>query len=407
MTATLLHAPASTPVATSARPSPKPRILIFDHTAALGGGEIALLNLVRELRDSPFDVKVLLGSDGDLVSKLTDIGCPPDLLPMDASVVHTRKESLGAGGIMQLRKAASVAAYASRLANYLRENRIDLLHTNSLKSDVVGALAGRLARVPVLWHVRDRICTEYLPRPAVALFQALSRFLPNYIVANSAATLTTLPRRAGSYVVHDGVEALPPLPEIPPLSGAAPIIGLVGRITRWKGQHVFLRAAAGILKSFPNARFQIVGAALFDEKPYEAEIQALTDSLNISHAVEFTGFRPDVADLVARMDIVVHASITGEPFGQVIIEAMAAGRPVIATRGGGVPEIIIDNESGLLVPMGDADEMCRAACRLLRNPHLAREIGAAGRRRVASSFLIRHTAARMKDIYAAVLRNAS
>ena len=154
-----------------------------------------------------------------------------------------------------------------------------------------------------------------------------------------------------------------------------------------------------MLGRFPTAEFRLIGAALFGEDHYELRLREQVSRSNIGHAVEFCGFCDDVHDRIARLDILVHASVTGEPFGQVLIEGMAAGKPVVATNGGGVPEIVVDGVTGILVPMGDSSAMAAAIERLLGDPPLAARMGAAGRDRVAASFTIRQTAARVEAVY--------
>jgi glycosyltransferase involved in cell wall biosynthesis len=160
-----------------------------------------------------------------------------------------------------------------------------------------------------------------------------------------------------------------------------------------------LRAAAPVSKQFPNARFVIIGAALFGEEKYEQEVRRLPGQLGIEHLVEFTGFSTNVEQAIAALDLVVHASTTGEPFGQVIIEGMAAGKPVVATNGGGVPEIVENGKTGILVPMGDVQAMADAICRILANPALAEEMGSRGRQRVADHFTVQQTARRVEAVY--------
>ncbi len=176
-------------------------------------------------------------------------------------------------------------------------------------------------------------------------------------------------------------------------------IGLIGRISPWKGQHIFLQAAARVYQKFPEARFFIVGSALFGEAEYDRKVRSLTESLGISDLVTFTGFRKDVQNMIADMDLIVHASTTGEPFGQVIIEGMAAGKPVIATDGGGVPEIVEDGKTGILVPMGDVQAMADAIGRMLADPALAADMGARGRERVRDYFTIERKARNVEAVY--------
>jgi glycosyltransferase involved in cell wall biosynthesis len=304
--------------------------------------------------------------------------------------------------LLRLGAVFHALTYIARLAAYLRNHPVDLVHTNTLKADLLGGIAARLAGVPVLWHVRDRIDADYLPARVVRVFRWLCRWLPTYLIANSRATLETLAlTRTNAAVVHDGFPGLqaPSTPSDP----ATPLIGLVGRITAWKGQHIFLEAAATVHRKYPGARFQIIGSAMFGEEAYEARLRRMVCDLALGDCVEFTGFRADVQELIGRLTILVHASTTGEPFGQVVIEGMAAGKPVVATRGGGVPEIVVDGETGLMVPMGEAQPMAEAIERLLSDPTRAAAMGRAGRQRVTDHFTIQHTARKVEGIYDTIL----
>ncbi len=187
---------------------PLKRILYVDHTAKLGGGEIALLHLVQNLDRRRFTPIVVLSADGPLRKKMQASGIETHVLPMSASVLETRKDTLGVGTLLRLRDAARVWRYVWAMTRFIRANRIALVHTNSLKADILGGFAARLARIPLLWHVRDRIEDDYLPRPIVWLFRRLCHWLPDYIVANSQSTLETLTlsRQERSTAVYSGIE---------------------------------------------------------------------------------------------------------------------------------------------------------------------------------------------------------
>ena len=184
-----------------------------------------------------------------------------------------------------------------------------------------------------------------------------------------------------------------------PFFGEQVLIGLVGRITPWKGQHIFLQAAASVAKSNPNVQFQIIGGALFGEEAYEVEMKELAKSLGIADQVEFTGHQKDIAGMMRNLDILVHASTSAEPFGQVIVQGMAAGRAVIATDGGGVPEIIVQGQTGLLVPMGDVEAIVVAIERLIHDPELGRRMGLAASERASQHFSIEATARKAEGLY--------
>jgi len=388
------------------------QILFFDHTAKMGGGEISLFNLVTHLDRKRFEPIVVLAEDGELREKLSRVGVEVHVLPLGADVGEVRKDSLVGAGAISWSQIRQIAVYVWRLSRFFRARGAQVVHANSLKADILGALAARLAGVPIIWHVRDRIADDYLPGAATTGFRLACRFLPSFVIVNSMATMKTLQlpssRRARvvyNAVVHDGLPAEDfDAPFSPKGDGhKAPVIALVGRISPWKGQDIFLRAAAEVVKEFPGAKFQIIGAPLFGEEAWEAEVRALCTALGLDEGVEWLGFRRDVPDLVAHCDLLVHASKTGEPFGQVVVEAMMAARPVVATRGGGIPEIVLEGETGLLVPMNDAPAMASAILEILRAPERAREMGRSGQARARSTFTIGHTAAKVEGVYDFIL----
>jgi glycosyltransferase involved in cell wall biosynthesis len=400
--------------------SAKPRVLFFDHTAAMGGGEIALLNLVRNLDTKKLEAVVLLGAEGPLADLLRE-EIETYVLPLDRRVATIRKDSLGIATLLQISTIFKTMSYILRVTSFIIRQKITIIHTNSLKADIIGGIAGRLAYRPVVWHVRDRIEKDYLPAKTVRIFRILCRWIPNYVIANSAATLKTL-RLSGKkgatsiasgvdlkshvQVVHDGTAVVASMVRLP-LTSEQFCIGLIGRISPWKGQHIFLEAAARVRERFPKAIFLIIGAALFDETAYEQQIRQLSTKLKLDDAVFFTGFCNNIKDAIAGLDLVVHASTTGEPFGQVIIEGMAAGKAVVATNGGGVPEIVEDGKTGLLVPMGDVQAMADAICQVLSSPALAREMGMRAKERIERDFTIQQTARKVEAVYAQILPRLS
>jgi glycosyltransferase involved in cell wall biosynthesis len=383
------------------------RVLFFDHTAALSGGEIALLHLVQAFDLKKIKPIVVLGAEGPLVEKLRP-NVDTYVLSLPSGVAGTRKNTLGLSTFFRIRDLAVSFQYIFRLARFIREKNIDIVHTNSLKADILGGFAARLAGRPIIWHVRDRIAEDYLPSPIVKIFRLLAQTIPTRIIAVSDAVAATLRKNKDSddriTVVHDGtLLPIEPIHHPQGASSSSPIrIGLIGRISPWKGQRIFLQAAAIVLKQFPDARFLIIGAPLFNEETYDQEIRSLAKQLGIQTSVEFTGFCSDIPQIISTLSLVVHASTTPEPFGQVIIEGMAAGKPVVATNGGGVPEIVEDGKTGILVPMGDSAAMARAICTLLENPQDAAAMGARARQRVENNFTVAATARRVEAVYAQI-----
>ena len=351
------------------------KVVYLDHVARLSGGEIALLRLLPHLdRVNPH---IVLAEDGPLVGRLHLAGISTEVLPLGDSARELRKGLVHRRGLAP-GVAAATAAYVVRLAARLRQLRPDVVHTNSLKAGVYGSLAARLAGIPMIWHVRDRIEDDYLPSEAVQLVRRLSRYLATAVIANSRSTLETLAASSKPGVIYSVLpEVLTDVPVRDRAAGGPLNFGIVGRLAPWKGQDLFLRAFS---RAFPRSdeRATVVGGALFGEDEYANGLPRLATALGIAGRVELRGHRADVWDELAKIDVLVHASVTPEPFGQVILEGMAAGVPVIAARAGGPAEILRDDVTGVLYEPGDRSGLAGAMRRML-DPALRDRLSAAAR----------------------------
>jgi glycosyltransferase involved in cell wall biosynthesis/SAM-dependent methyltransferase len=343
-----------------------------------------------------------LGEDGPLRTHLQDAGVNCEILPMADRARNIRRTQV-VPHQLPIGAVTDTLRYTFRLHRRLRILRPDLVHANSLKSGVYGCLASRLAGIPVVWHVRDRIDSDYLPQSAVRLMRALIRYLPNAAIANSNATLDTLgdaPRVAviPSPVISNGAMGHRGTSRY---SSEEFLIGMVGRISPWKGQDVFIRAFAEAFRS-GNERALIVGCPLFGEDEHEAKLHQLADELGISERVEFAGFCDDIDSVFNALDLMVHASVIPEPFGQVIIEAMAAGVPVVAAGAGGPLEIAGNQEYALLYSPGNVHALARAMRKVRLDDSLRSSLSAKGYAR-AKDFTPEVVAAQMLKVYRGIL----
>lgn len=371
------------------------RVVFVDHVARLSGGELALLQLLPELTRH-VDVHVVLGEDGPLVERLEATGIPVDILALAPAARDLPRTSVAPRAV-GIGAASASLRYVDELRRALRRLRPDLVHTNSLKAAVYGGVAARLAGIPAVWHVRDRIAPDYLPLPAVRLVRLLARILPAGLIANSRTTLATLPTRRHSLVLYNPVQ---PPPTAPPVERPL-TVGIIGRLASWKGQHVFLAAFAEAFGG-TEVRAHIVGSALFGEDAYASSLAAKAAELGVSDQVEFRGFREDVWDELAQLDVVVHASVRPEPFGQVVLEGLAAGVPVVAADAGGPAEVITHDVDGLLVRPNDPSALAQTLRTLGADPSLRARLGAAGRLR-STDFAIESTVERLLAFYDEVL----
>ena len=389
---------------------PPYRVLYLNHGAKPSGAEFALWRMLGARDRQRIQPVILFGEEGPAADFMREIGVETHVLPLTGKVREVRKDTLGFGAFLHLGRLGAFGAYAARVAAFAREQRAQIIHTNTIKAHLYGALAGRLAGLPVVWHLRDYVNESYFPRPAVKVVRFLARHAPRHVIGVSRSVLDQLQLGDGgrrSTVILDGLaeqELTAGMNTRPAPGPGTPVrIGIVGRLARWKGQHVFIEAAATVVAAGYDAEFVIVGAPLFGEEDYEAGLRRQAETLGTAGRVKFQGFTRDVVGELRKLDVLVHASTTGEPFGQVIVEGMAVGLPVIASRGGGVPEIITDGENGLLTTMDDAPELAAALLSLLGDPALAQRLSRAGYEHVRHGFRASRGAGQVADIYRAIL----
>jgi glycosyltransferase involved in cell wall biosynthesis/GT2 family glycosyltransferase len=364
------------------------RVVYLDHCARLSGGELALVRLVQAVRiQRGVEAHVVLGESGPLVGRLEAAGAEVEVQALDARVASVPRDRVTARGLGADR-AVAAGRDALALTRRLRELHPDLVHTNSLKSALYGGIAARAAGVPVVWHLRDRIATDYLPAPAVRLVHNLARWIPAAVIVPSLSTSLTIVRALGPdqpcHIIHDMVD----LPDADldehdadhPTSPGPFRAVMVGRLAPWKGQHVFLDAFAAAFADGAEEAV-VVGSAMFGEDDYEASLHAQVERLGLDGRVRFAGFIDDVGPELARADCVVHASVIAEPFGQVVVEAMAAGRALIASDLGGPSEVVTDGVDGLLCPPDDPAALADRLRRLDADPELRMALGEAAAQR--------------------------
>jgi glycosyltransferase involved in cell wall biosynthesis len=377
------------------------RVVYLDHVARLSGGEIAILRLLPHLRH--VHAHVILGEEGILAERLQQAGISVEVLPFPAGARDVRRDAVRLGGASPS-AAVQTLAYAARLALRLRRLQPDLVHTNSLKSGVYGALAARAAGVPLLWHLRDRIADDYLPSAAVRPMGTFIARMADGVVANSRPTLDTLPARAQrhGWVIPDSVEVSTYPPTVDP---STTTFGMLGRIAPWKGQDLFLRAFAAAFPAGPE-RAVLVGTPMFGEEDYERRLHELVAQLGLADRVEFRGFREDAWRELACFDVLVHASVIPEPFGQVVLEGMAAGLAVIAPDEGGPAAVISDGQTGRLFRSRDADSLAATMAALGADTAERRRLGSAAQRAV-DDYRPQVLAERLEGAYERLLQNRS
>jgi glycosyltransferase involved in cell wall biosynthesis len=360
------------------------RVLFVQSTTEMGGAESALLTLLQSLDRAeiePFVASLEFG-EGSLPEKIESLRIPVFRLPRG-----------------RFRNVASTAAKVRALRGLIRKNEIDVVVSNGGHANLFARPAAKLARRPCAWwvHMYDE-STRIEGRKAIA--RAERMLAADVLYANSQFTAAKLaldfPDGPPIRVVRPGVDLQKFHPD--PAAGARvreeegipsghPVIGIFGRLQRGKGQHIFLRAA-GLLAG-RGVRFTavVVGGSLFGLEPeYAEELRNMANEPLLAGRVRFLGNRENPEAWMNACDVVVQASVEPETWGLVVAEAMACGRPVLASSAGGPLEMIDHKRTGWLTPPGDDVALAAWLVILLTNPALRAELGEAARRHAEAEF---------------------
>jgi glycosyltransferase involved in cell wall biosynthesis len=298
---------------------------------------------------------------------------------------------------------------AYRVARLVRRHKVDLIHMNNGFSPPEVVLAARMTGVPLIGHLRGIAVPPFSPGFRDLIAQAECTIAVSD--AAGAALKIAVPG-ARIETIHNPVDfsrmtdALPARAAIRTELGATDddfVVGIFGRIVQWKGQLEFVEACIGAMEQNPKVLAVIVGSISDGSAKYLEAVEQAIGASPFPHRFVLTGYRSDVEALYAAMDTVVHASTSPEPFGRVIAEAMAAGKPVIAMDAGGPREIITPEVDGLLVPPGDSESMRRAILELAGDANRCATMGARAKETATSRFTIARHAEEILKVYRRVL----
>jgi len=336
------------------------RVLIVQGHAEIGGAEQGLLTLAPRLADVGFTPVVAVAAEGPLVTALREQGV--DVVPLGVAPLR--------GQLWRVPRA--VAAVEARA----READAAIVLASGERMAVACGLAARRAGAAAVHWFHD----APLRGLGAGLQEAALLVLPR-----DAVVVATDWVRRGFKRIGIGASVIPyavsgvPAADVRGPRGWGPdtvVIAHAARFQPWKGTDVFLRAAARVAPAAPNARFLVIGAALFGwDREYADSLEPLARSLGIEPVVDFAGYRTDAPALLAGSDVVVHASTRPEPFGIVVAEGMVAGRCIVASRSGGPPELLEDGVSGLLTPPGDDAALADALLRVVNDKALRVSLG--------------------------------
>lgn len=352
----------------------------------VSGGQLVALQLAHALRERADDALFVSPARGAFTERAEAEGF---------RVVH--------GDVARLPRLRGMLALSQRL----HDEQVDLLHTHTLAAaNALGRLAARWARIPVVSHLHIENSFRSTTRPLLRGFDNRTARLCAALLAVSEDTKRAYERQGYPKridVVYNGVEldgaVSPGLRSELGIPNGAPLVGEVGRLCDVKGQRELIAALAQV----PDARALLVGADLEQGGAFQASLEREAERFGVRDRVVFAGRRDDVSQLLAELDVLALPSWT-EGLPLVVLEAMARRRPVVATPVGGTPEVVVDGETGLLVPPRDPVALAAALRRLLADAELRRRMGDAGYERVRDHFSAGEMTRRVLAIYDKVLR---
>ena len=369
-------------------------VLYLTWNPAVWGAETSLLLLLTYLDRTLFNPIVVLPCTGPLSDRLANLEVETIIMPLNR---------------LRWRNPVPYLRTVYRLVRLIKNKKIDLVHSNIEYCNQYAMPAAKITRRPTICNIRNIVPTKWD-------FREMLLWFPDALIANSRATAASFEPYARKFqqkaVIYNGLE----LDRFVPHEGDNSTfreqcgikegiftIGVVARVVPAKGQHILIQSLAEVVKTNPNVCALIVGDAKSENTySYLAELEKQVAEFQLTDNVVFTGYVENITELYASLDLVVLPSLA-EPFGRALIEAMAMGKPVVATRAGGAVEVVDDGVTGLLVPPDDPASLAKAILEIKADRAFAAKLGENGRKRVARLFDIEENVRKTEQIYRDIL----
>lgn len=372
----------------------KMKILYYNHSDEMSGAEISLLLTISHM---PHFIKsVLAAPRGELLNEAGKRGIA--IYP-----IKSFRARLSKGLLTTFVGVIGTFIAGLRLRKLVKEVNPDVVHANSIRAGLISVIGVFGKKKMLVWHVRDNLPNNIIG----TLIRTVARFKVDAIIAISHAICRNFTNgesalRKKTMVVHNGVNTSVVGRPIRGELGTSEkkfVIGVVGQIAPWKRQVDAIRVYSQFVLEHPNSELWIVGEPKFSQEnvDYMRKLKVLVGQLDLNQNIRFLGQRNDVMNVMHSIDVLLIPS-ENEPFGRVVIEAMLAGKPVVGTNSGGIPEIVLDEKTGLLYKVGSLETVHKKLGRLVAE-EVAQKMGATGRARIKELFSINETCRKICLIY--------
>jgi glycosyltransferase involved in cell wall biosynthesis len=397
------------------------RITFLNPSGQLGGAELCLLDMIAVLRQArpAWELHLVVNEDGPLAERAKGQDARVHILPFPDALATLGDSGTGKVGLVLdlILAVPAVRFYGNQLRELLSQNQPDIIHTNGFKMHLLGAMA-KTASGALIWHVHDylssrpvmkRVLRHYAGRTAVVISNSKS------VAEDVERSLGTNRKIISILNVVDLNEFTPEgkkidldeLSGLPPAQPGTVRFGLLATMSWWKGHRLFLDALAKLPSELPF-RGYIIGGALYQTGSKQETVEQLREysrRVGVADRVGFTGFVSEPAAAIRALDVVVHASIAPEPFGRVLVEAMACGKPVISSAVGGAGEILMMGDFALAFRLNDADRLADAIAKLTKDPALRVLLGRNGLNTAHARFGRERLATELLPVYEEIAKN--
>ncbi len=384
------------------------KILFISHSSIIGGAEISLFTLIQNLDKSKFDISIILFEDGPFCEILKQTGYEPIVIKTSYEILKTKRYELGFIPYFILKHLILSIPNVLKIKKIIRNENPNYIHTNTIKAHILGGIAGKISKKPIIWHFRDYIKSSFTKR----IIDFFALWLPNLIITNSNFVASQFPIEMKNKIItiyngfdFSSIENLKEpnlIKKELEININEKIVGIFSRIDPWKGHEFFIEFASKIIERFPNIKFIIAGNSTEKEKEYELKLKSKLEELGIKQFFLFIGFKQDVLNYINCVDIVVNPSIEPEPFGRVVMEAMALGKTVVATKNGGPSEIIANGINGFLISNLDPSHWADTIIELLLNEKKREIIGKRAKKHIFNNFNIEQNIKSIEKIYSSL-----
>lgn len=346
------------------------KMLVWESLPTIAGGQKVFLDIMQGLKDE-IKIEAVVPSRGPLSKTLQDLGVPYNILPI-GNYTLGNKTLMDVAKLLLKSPSVIFKGYA-----LIKKNSYDLIYANSSRVFIWATIIGTLTEKPVIWHVHNLI-TDKKTKYLFEFFGRLKSVKKIIGVSNSAIQQFPKLRTKGE-IIYNGIDtsSFTPRSELTSkvkrelgLSTNERTIGIIADLIPQKGQETFIRAARLILQKSPQSKFVLVGKPRPGFNWYEVKLKKLVEQFNIRDKFLFLGYRGDINNILNILDLIVISSSIPEACPMVLLEAYACGVPVIGSKLGGIPELIIEGETGYTYEAKNANDLADKIITLYKNPDL-------------------------------------